>query len=66
MAWPGEAKVSGRAVRDESVRRGEEPEGDGFRIDISEVVLTRVGGMDHLVIEIWTPARGLTMTKCYN
>ncbi|GMU54738.1 MAG: pyridoxamine 5'-phosphate oxidase [Candidatus Xenobia bacterium] len=66
MAWPGEAKVSGRAVRVETVRSSGEPEGEGFRIDISEVVLTRVGGLDHLVIELWTPARGLTITKCYN
>lgn len=66
MAWPGDAKISGRAVRVESPRLPGEPESDAFRIDISEVVLTRVGGLDHLVIELWTPARGLTMTKCYN
>ena len=50
-AWPGEAKVAGAAVGD----------GDGrVRIDISEVVLTRVGQpADHLVVESWHPGRGL-------
>ena len=66
LAWPGEAKVSGRAVLVERPRRREEPEGDTFRIDISEVVLTRVGGMDHLVVELWTPDGGVTTTKRYN
>ena len=66
LAWPGEAKVSGRAVLVERPRRRGEPEGDTFRIDISEVVLTRVGGMDHLVVELWTPDRGVTTTKSYN
>jgi pyridoxamine 5'-phosphate oxidase-like protein len=47
--WPGEAKIAGRAVRD----------GDGFRIDIAEVALTRLGApADHLVIESWHPGRG--------
>jgi hypothetical protein len=66
LAWPGDAKVSGRAVLVDRPRRRGEPDGHAFRIDISEVVLTRVGGMDHLVIELWTPAKGLTMTKVYN
>lgn len=58
MAWPGDAKVSGRALQAES------PE--AFRIDIAEVVLTRVGGPDHLLIELWTPSRGLTATRSYS
>jgi hypothetical protein len=45
-AWVGEAKISGRAVRTE----------DGFRVDISEVALTYLGG--GLVIESWHPGRG--------
>ena len=50
--WRGEAKIAGRAVE-------VEPSGDGhsFRIDIHEVVITRLGGKG-LVIESWTPARG--------
>ena len=50
----------------ERPRRRGEPEGDTFRIDISEVVLTRVGGMEYLVVELWTPDRGVTTTKRYN
>lgn len=57
LAWPGEAKVSGRAVPEE---------GPTFRVEILEVVLTRVGAMDHLLVELWTPARGLTAAKVYN
>lgn len=45
-SWPGEAKIAGRAL----------PDGDGFQVDVSEVVLTRVAGL--LVIESWHPARG--------
>jgi hypothetical protein len=57
-SWGGDAKVAGLAV----------PTGDPdttrdaphFRIDITEVVLTRVGSpADHLVIESWHPGRGL-------
>ncbi len=56
--WRGEAKVAGRAI---SV-----PSADGshrFRIDIDEVVLTRLNSTrDRLVIESWKPARGYRMT----
>lgn len=44
--WPGEAKIAGRAI----------PDTDGFRVDITEVVLTSVAGL--LVIESWHPGRG--------
>jgi hypothetical protein len=54
--WTGEAKVAGFAV--------EETSDDGshrFRIDLTEVVLTRLGSpADHLVIELWRPDRGVT------
>lgn len=57
-SWCGDAKVSGTAH--------EMPPGDGgdashrFRIDVQEVVHTRVGvPADHLVIEVWRPGRGL-------
>ncbi len=57
-AWPGEAKIAGRAVEMTGP-----PPADGshrFRIDITEVVVTRVGTpADHLVIEAWHPGRGL-------
>lgn len=55
-SWDGDAKIAGVAH--------EEPPGeDGshrFRIELTEVVLTRVGDPpDHLLIESWHPGRGL-------
>jgi hypothetical protein len=56
-AWPGEAKIAGRGIE-----LTDPPPADGshrFRVDITEVVLTRVGTpADHLVIESWHPDRG--------
>ena len=56
--WAGDAKVAGRAVE---TSKGDAPSGGHrFRIDILEMVLTRVGDpADHLVIESWHPDRGL-------
>lgn len=57
-SWRGDAKIAGRAVEVDPGRAGEA--GHPFRIDISEVVVTRVGRpADHLVIESWHPGRGL-------
>ncbi len=57
--WLGDAKIAGRAVE----LPPQEPSGrpsSRFRIEISEVVLTRVGEpADHLVIESWHLGRGL-------
>ena len=56
-SWAGDAKIAGRAL----LVSGTDPSDTShrFRIDISEVVLTRVGSpADHLVIESWTPDRG--------
>ena len=55
-AWPGEAKVAGVAVdvSDPAAEDGSHR----FRIDITEVVHTAVGG-DHLVIRSWHPSRGV-------
>jgi pyridoxamine 5'-phosphate oxidase-like protein len=48
--WPGEAKISGRAV----------PHGDSFRVDITEVVHTHLDEKATvLVVEWWTPSHGL-------
>jgi hypothetical protein len=57
-AWLGDAKIAGRAVE---VAAPPLPPGSlRFRVDIHEVVLTRVGTpADHLVIESWHPGRGL-------
>lgn len=61
--WPGEAKISGRATASGPVttpEEGDAPDGVMFIADIHEVVVT---GLDdaatRLVIEMWTPARGL-------
>jgi hypothetical protein len=61
--WPGEAKVTGRAIRaspETTVGVDEEPDGDMFIADISEVVITALNAdATMLVVESWTPERGL-------
>lgn len=61
--WPGEAKIAGRAIpagptaTDEA---SEQPDGMVFVADIIEVVITGLNaGADKLVVESWTPMRGL-------
>ena len=61
--WPGEAKIAGRAIpagpvtTDES---GEQPDGDMFIADITEVVISGLNAeVTKLVVESWTPGRGL-------
>jgi hypothetical protein len=57
--WPGDAKVSGRAIEIEPPADSPFPGSGHFRLDISEVVLTYVGDPpDHLVIESWHEGRG--------
>jgi len=57
-SWGGDAKIAGRAIE-----MTDEASSDGshrFRIDIDEVVLTRVAETgEHLVIESWHPGRDL-------
>jgi Pyridoxamine 5'-phosphate oxidase len=56
--WVGDAKIAGRAVEFQPAQP-QEPAGRRFRVELSEVVLTRVGTpADHLVIESWHPGRG--------
>jgi len=56
--WPGEAKIAGRAIHSGSITDG--PDGDAFRADITEVVLTHLNDeATLLVIEWWTPTSGL-------
>jgi hypothetical protein len=60
--WPGEAKIAGRAVLAGPV--GEGLAGDLFVADISEVVVTRLNPeATLLVIESWTPQRGLRVIE---
>lgn len=60
--WTGEAKIAGRAIRrgpavDDD--RGQ-TSGDSFVADIEEVVVTRLdASATRLVVESWTPGRGL-------
>jgi len=61
--WPGEAKIAGRAVPAgpvSSEATGEQPEGESFVADVTEVVITRLNAeATMLVVESWTPERGL-------
>ncbi len=58
-AWPGEAKIAGRAIEVAGPERSGQTS-HRFRVDVTEVVLTRVGEpSDHLVIESWHQGRGL-------
>jgi hypothetical protein len=67
-AWQGDAKLAGRAIEItdpaalEAFRTPEQPPGPFhlFRVDITEVVLTRVGSPpDHLAIELWRDGEGV-------
>jgi len=58
--WAGDAKIAGHAV-EVPPEPGNPHDGAGFfKIDITEVALTYLGGdpPDHLVIESWHPGRG--------
>ncbi len=56
--WPGEAKISGRAVA--AAPATGTPDSDRFQVDIAEVVHTHLNeGATLLVVEWWTPANGL-------
>jgi Pyridoxamine 5'-phosphate oxidase len=61
--WPGEAKIAGRAIRAGAVttdEAGEQPDGEMFVADITEVVITGLNAeATKLVVESWTPERGL-------
>lgn len=57
-AWAGDAKVAGRAVLAGALDGP--PSGDLFRAEIHEVVVTGLNAdATLLVIESWTPGRGL-------
>lgn len=56
--WPGEAKISGRAIPSPAMT--ETSEGETFRADIIDVVHTHLNQeATMLVVEWWTPAHGL-------
>ena len=56
--WPGEAKISGRAIAVRPVAEGSES--DYFHADIADVVHTHLNeAATMLVVEWWTPTHGL-------
>jgi hypothetical protein len=61
--WPGEAKIAGRAILAGPVTTDEasqQPDGEMYTADITEVVITGLNTeATKLVIESWTPERGL-------
>jgi hypothetical protein len=58
-AWPGDAKLGGRAVEVPAPASNPHQGAGFFKLDITEAVLTYVGTpADHLVIETWHPRRG--------
>ena len=62
-AWPGEAKIAGRAIPAGPVtteEASEQPDGEMFIADITEAVITGLNAeATRLVVESWTPERGL-------
>ena len=64
--WPGEAKIAGLALPAGPITAdGEnEPHGEMFVADIREVVITGLNDQaTKLVVESWTPDRGLTIIE---
>jgi hypothetical protein len=61
--WPGEAKIAGRAVPAGPAATDEgdsEADGEMFVAEITEVVITGLNAeATKLVVESWTPERGL-------
>ena len=61
--WPGEAKITGLALPGGPVTtddKTEQPDGELFVADITEVVITGLNAeATNLVVEVWTPDRGL-------
>jgi hypothetical protein len=56
--WPGEAKISGRAIASGPIPEG--AHGDRFHAEIADVVHTHLNEeATLLVVEWWTPTHGL-------
>jgi Pyridoxamine 5'-phosphate oxidase len=63
-AWPGEAKIAGRArfTRELSGEHG--PSGELFRAEVEQVVFTGLNATGTaLVVEAWQPGRGLSRVE---
>jgi hypothetical protein len=65
--WPGEAKIAGVAIPAGPVSADETadaPDGEAFVADITEVVITHLNDeATKLVVESWTPERGLRVVE---
>ena len=65
--WPGEGKIAGRAIAAGPVVAegdAEAPDGEMFVADITEVVITHLNDeANKLVVESWTPERGLRVVE---
>jgi hypothetical protein len=58
--WPGEAKIAGRAFVAKALDGSEGPEGEQFRADVAEVVVTSLNEEGTMLrIDSWQPGRGL-------
>jgi len=58
-AWPGEAKIAGRAISDGAIAVEGAPPGEMFAADMKEVVLVQLDeAATKLIIEWWTPSGG--------
>lgn len=63
-AWPGEAKISGRAVSLGPLEGEGVPPGELFSADIEEVVFVHLDETaTTLLVEWWTPAGGLRVAE---
>lgn len=59
--WPGEAKMAGRVLPSAPL---DGPPGDYFRLDITEVVFTRLNQSGTaLMIQSWHPGRGTSVAE---
>ena len=59
-AWPGEAKIAGRAYFAKDLDGADGPPGELFRADVEQVVFTGLNAAgDALVVQSWRPGRGL-------
>jgi hypothetical protein len=65
--WPGEAKIAGWAIPaspDPTNGASEQPDGEMFLADITEVAITGLNAeATKLVVEWWAPERGLRRTE---
>ena len=65
--WPGEAKIAGRAIPAGPISTdpgSDEPDGEMFVADITEVVITGLNeDATKLVVESWAPGRGLVRVE---